>query len=62
MTQNVSDVNHSPFVFDSRDQPALVVTYIEHHKATDHVRVPPTFPNVSKILPIGAFGDLVPCV
>jgi hypothetical protein len=32
VTQNVSDVNHPPPVFDGSDQPASIVAYIENNK------------------------------
>jgi hypothetical protein len=31
VTQDASDVNHSPFVFDSSNQPASIMAYIENN-------------------------------
>jgi hypothetical protein len=37
VTQNASDINHSPSVFDSGNQPAFVMAYIEHNEAPDNI-------------------------
>jgi hypothetical protein len=39
VTQNASDVHHSPSVFDGGNQPAFVVAYIEDDEAPDMSRI-----------------------
>ena len=60
MTQNVSDIDHPPAVFDRRDQPALVVAYVEDHKLIDYVRPSPAIPDIGKARPIRVLRNLVP--
>ena len=60
VTQNATDVNHSPPVFDRRNQPASVVAYIENNKTPDNVRIPPAVPDFSKVFPIRFLRYLVP--
>ena len=60
MTQNVPDVDHSPAVLDCRDQPALVVAYVEHHKLIYYVRPLPAIPYIGEVCPIRVLRYLVP--
>jgi hypothetical protein len=62
VTQNASDVHHSPSVFDRSNQPAFVMAYVENNEAADNIRISPAVPNLSKVFPIRFSGYLVPSV
>ena len=62
MTENPADIDHSPLVFDDRNQPAAVVAYVENHEAPDNIAVPPAIADVRKVFPVRVPGDLVPSI
>jgi hypothetical protein len=62
VTENVPDINHSPFVLYRRNQPAPVMTDIEYNEASNYIRVFPTVPDVCEVLPFRVARDFVPGV
>jgi hypothetical protein len=60
MTQNVPNIDHSPPVFDRRDQPAFVVAYVEHHEPIHDVRPFPAIPYIGEVCPIRVLRYLAP--